>query len=249
MAPSRRSSAAAIRSARCSETSSTRGWSNSNARWSSAACSTRSVLPSWPSTRRWAPRTRRKRRLRTSNQTSANNAAPAAASATTAGALLNSDTAQRLTLSEQRRVRRLVVRRHQLARHRGHVHRDVQRRVQRRLAIERQRHRHLLALGRARDRLGQRQRRTPAGARDLQRDLDVELVVVALVGERDGERLAGGVDQPVRGTRLQRRIAVGGAVEAGAVLAGTGRRLAVGAAAAVAARARRELLAQLGSDV
>src|SRR3954452_24891107 len=185
------------------------------------------------------------RRLSTSSQTSAISAPAAAARATTPGASSKADTLQKLTPHEERRVRRLVVVGLLLARDGGDDDRDVDRGVQWRRLVERQRDRHLLALGRARDGLVERQRRPAGGLRDRQRDLDVELVVVALVGEGDRERLAGDVGEPVRDGGLEGAVAVGGGVKAGPVQTGAGGLVGLGRALV----ARRELLAELAGDV
>src|SRR4051794_9511515 len=211
-----------MRPSRRSATSSTRACRASKASCSALAWATRSVCPWGPSTTRWAARTRRIRRVSTSSQASAISAPAAAARATTPGASSNADTLQKLTAHEERRVRRLVVVGLLLAGNGVHDDRDVDRGVQRRRLVERERDRDLLALGRARDGLVEGQRRAAGGLRDRQRDLDVELVVVALVGEGDGEGLAGDIGQPVRDGGLEGRVAVGGGVKAGPVQTGAG---------------------------
>src|SRR4029079_5075640 len=108
----------------------------------------------------------------------------------------------------------------------------------------------LLALGDLREGLVDRDRGAgSAGQRDLQRDLDVELVVVALVGERHLERLALDVGEPVRGRRRERDAAVDGGVETGTVQARAGRLVLVGAAAVTTVGARGQALAELLRDV
>src|SRR3954454_18872109 len=106
------------------------------------------------------------RRLSTSSQTSAISAPAAAARATTPGASSKADTLQKLTPHEQRRVRRLVVVGLLFAGNGADDDRDVDRRVQRRRLVERQRDRDLLALGRPRDGLVEGQRRPAGGPRD-----------------------------------------------------------------------------------
>src|SRR4029078_6251690 len=95
-----------------------------------------------------------------------------------------------------------------------------------------------------------RDRAAAAGrARDLQRHLDVELVVLALVGEGDRERPAGRVRHPVRLPGGEVHVAVGGAVEPGAVQAGAGGLLVVAGVAVAVFAAGGELLAEPRRDV
>src|SRR4051812_1561539 len=238
-----------MRAFRCAATASTRWCSASNACCRSRACATRSVSPCSPSTVFWALRTRRKRKLSTSSQIRAISAAAAAARATIPGASEKSDTLQRLSLHEERGIRRLVVVGLLLARHLRHRHVDVDHRAERGFAVERELNRRLLALGDLRDRLVERDRRAgPTRELDLERDLDVELVVVALVGEGDRERLALDVREAVGRLRGQGRVAVAGGVEAGAVQARAGRLVLVGTAAVARVAAGRETGPELGCD-
>src|SRR3954451_4713096 len=207
-----------MRAFRCAATASTRWCNASNACCRSLACETRSVCPCSPSTVFCALRTRRKLKLSTRSQIRAISAAAAAARATIPGASEKSDTLQRLSLHEERGIRRLVVVGLLFARHLGHRHADVHHRAERGVAVERELDCRLLALGDLRDGLVERYRRAgPTRELDLERDLDVELVVVALVGKGDRERLTLDVREAVGRLRGQGHVAVARGVQAGAV--------------------------------
>src|SRR4051812_20161411 len=157
-------------------------------------------------------------------------ATPAAAVATTPAVEDRSCTAAKLAL-EDRRVALLVVVKLLLAADADDLHLDRDGRADRR----RLRERDVRLGGRAGlglvERLADRDRL--AGARDADQDADVDLVVLALVGELDVERQAGAGGDSVDGGRgLQDLAADGHRVEPVAVRAGRDR--AVRAAAAQA---------------
>src|SRR4051794_4170587 len=234
-----------MRSSSRSAISSTRPCSVSKAACRPLAWATRSSRPAAPSTTCWAARSRRSLTARTSTEISASSAtAPAASAAMPAGSVRSFTTPKvyerRSAAREERRVIRLVVVGLLLARHLGDGRPDRHGRADRRRAVERELDGRALLRRELGHGLGQRDR-VPAFAREPHRHLDVELVVLALVGELDDERLVWLVREVVGRAGLQRGVAIRRRVDPSAVQARAGR-LAVAAAAAA------ELLVEHGGD-
>src|ERR687886_629869 len=255
-----------MRPSRRSATSSTRECRASKALWSEVAWATRSSRPLGPSTARWSARGRRGRKARDTASASATRATAAAASAAIPAGCVKSSTPRECTNGpsrngpwgwaagpgaarptstalEDRLVLGLVVVRLGLARDGGDAGGDGHGAAERRRLLERE-VRGGAGLGRGLvDRVGQRDR-LAAAALDAHGDLDVELVVVAAVGELDRERALRVVGQLVGRAGLERRVAVADRLDVRAVQPGPRRLVAVPAGAG------GELLAELlGHDV
>src|SRR5215208_5957928 len=204
-----------MRASSRSATSSTRSCSARNASWSPAAWLTRSSRPDAPSTACCAARSRRSRTATTLASTSAMRATRPAASAAMPAGSVSWSTPGRLALREQGLVLRGVVVLLLLARHRLDLHGDGHRRVERRRGVEAERGRDRRAGGDGLDRPLHADRLR--AALDPQHDVDVALVVLALVGEGDRELGVLAVGDAVRRVGLEREVADGDRVDAGAV--------------------------------
>src|ERR687897_2266463 len=238
MAPSSPDSAALTRCSIRPATSSTRSWSAANASCSAAAWVTRSVL-SPARTTCWAGGTGRRRTAATPATINAASASAHAASAAMPAGSVSSPTA-RLPLREEGVVLRAVVVLLLLAGHRPDLDGDRDRGAERRVRRQAQR------------RPGGRAPRPRRGglpdldrlraALDLEDHLDVELVVLAAVGEVHRELGVWAVGDPVGRRGVERDVAHGDGVELRAVQARLGR-------AAARAAPGRELLASASATV